>query len=186
MKQFCILLVDLFKFFKETMIPEFYKTEFYKKFYKGSLRTLVVILRDFPDILIESSFLLVENIPPKFNQFRNMILSAFPKTMQPPDPFKAAEMKVESKEEFKVIPGNLFNFEQRLYDIKLNDEIYQYLTQKGDMNKIYFRNICSKFLIKDERDEIHINYPVLNSFVLFVPWMIYKREQDPQKQNELR
>lgn len=65
----------------------------------------------------------------------------------------------------------------------------KYLTAKSDVNEIYFRNICSKFLTKDANVgkllfflqiidmlfvEVKINQPVVNAFVLFVPWMIHK------------
>ena len=61
-----------------------------------------------------------------------------------------------------------------------------YLSSK---NEHIFRNICTKLLINDNtgkmsfyylitniplKIEININYPVVNSFVLFIPWMIYK------------
>ncbi len=68
-----------------------YKSESYKLFHQGTLRTLLVILRDFPEFLIEASFILVENLPDKFNQVRNIILSAFPQAMSPPDPFRITD-----------------------------------------------------------------------------------------------
>lgn len=99
-----------------------YKTESYKLFYKGTLRALLVILHDFPEFFIEASFLLVENLPDKFNQVRNIIFSAFPKTMQPPDPFRVNE-QIELREEFRVLPNNLFNFEERVVSTKLHVNI---------------------------------------------------------------
>lgn len=71
-----------------------YKAESYKLFYKGTLRCLLVLLRDFPEFLIEASFILVENLPDKFNQVRNIIFSAFPQTMLPPDPFRVTEQVI--------------------------------------------------------------------------------------------
>jgi CCR4-NOT transcription complex subunit 1 len=37
---------------------------------------------------------------------------------------------------------------------------------------------------KDSNEEIRINQPVVNAFVLFVPWMIYKSNDDYQKVND--
>jgi CCR4-NOT transcription complex subunit 1 len=133
--------------------------------------------------LIEAIFILVENLPDKFNQVRNIIFSAFPKSMQPPDPFRATE-QIEMREEFRVLPNNLFDFQERVVNTKLHEEIVKYLTAKNDVNEVYFRNICSKFLTKDANVEIKINQPVVNAFVLFVPWMIYKSNDDYPKINE--
>jgi len=182
-KNYALLLVSLFKFFKETMEGEAYKNESYKLFYKGTLRALLVMLHDFPEFLIEASFVLVENLPDKFNQVRNIIFSAFPKTMQPPDPFRVTE-QIELRDEFRVLPNTLFNFEERVVSTKLHEEVVKYLTAKNDVNEIYFRNICSKFLTKDSALEVKINQPVVNAFVLFVPWMIYKSNDDYQKIND--
>jgi CCR4-NOT transcription complex subunit 1 len=81
-------LIDLFRFFKETIEGDYYHAESYKNFFKGMLRMLLVLLHDFPDFLIESSFTLIENLPKKFNQVKNIVLSAFPTSMKPPDPFR--------------------------------------------------------------------------------------------------
>jgi len=57
---------------------------------------MLILLHDFPEFLIEASFILVENLPDKFHQIRNIILSAFPKSMQPPDPFRVdSQVKIE-------------------------------------------------------------------------------------------
>jgi len=179
---YCGLMIDLFRFFKETFEGEIYKTEFYKQFYRGTLRALLVMLHDFPEFLIEASFILVENLPEKFHQVRNIIFSAFPKTMQPPDPFRVTE-QIEAREEFRVLPNSLYNFEDRITNIKLHEELVRYLStvNKGDVSDVYFRNICSKLLTKGENDEIAINYPVINAFVLFIPWMIFKNSSDYQQ-----
>jgi len=180
---FCILILDLLRFFKETIDTEYYKTDYMKSYFKGTLRMLLVILHDFPEFLIEMSFTLCESLPEKFYQVRNLILSAFPKNMQPPDPFRVVHSnQIELKEEFKQLPTILTNFEDRIMSIALHTEIMNYLTSK---NEHVFRNICTKLLINDN-SEININYPVVNSFVLFIPWMIYKSSFDYQRVTELK
>lgn len=71
------------------MQGDIYKNDFYRLFYNGTLRALLVMLHDFPEFLIESSFILVENLPESFDQVKNLIFSAYPKTMLPPSPFQA-------------------------------------------------------------------------------------------------
>lgn len=85
------MLVDTFRFFKETLDTDVYRSEVYKTFYKGMLKTLLVLLHDFPEFLIESSFILIENVPKPFLQVKNVILSAFPQNMKVPDPFRTTD-----------------------------------------------------------------------------------------------
>ena len=54
---------------------------------KGTLRVLLVLLHDLPEFLCEHHFELVSHVPTSCVQMRNLILSAFPRTMRLPDPF---------------------------------------------------------------------------------------------------
>ncbi|KAI8966968.1 CCR4-Not complex component, Not1-domain-containing protein [Mycotypha africana] len=58
-----------------------------KAFYQGTLRFLVVILHDYPEFLCQHCFSLIRLLPLECIQLRNVILSAFPRTMILPDPF---------------------------------------------------------------------------------------------------
>ena len=58
-----------------------------KIFYRGTVRVLLVLLHDWPDFLAKFSNSFCDEIPEDFNQIRNIILAAFPKSMKPPDPF---------------------------------------------------------------------------------------------------
>lgn len=55
--------------------------------YKGTLRVLLVILHDFPEILCEYHYVLCDVIPANCIQLRNLVLSAYPRDMRLPDPF---------------------------------------------------------------------------------------------------
>ena len=55
--------------------------------YKGTLRMLLVLLHDFPEFLCEFYFSFCDVIPTNCIQLRNLVLSAFPRTMRLPDPF---------------------------------------------------------------------------------------------------
>lgn len=54
--------------------------------YKGTLRVLLVLLHDFPEFLCDYHFTFCDVIPPSCIQMRNIILSAFPRSMRLPDP----------------------------------------------------------------------------------------------------
>ncbi|ETO23025.1 hypothetical protein RFI_14160 [Reticulomyxa filosa] len=55
--------------------------------FKGILRTLLVLLHDFPNFLCENHFVFCQNIPISCIQMRNLVLSAFPKDIVLPDAF---------------------------------------------------------------------------------------------------
>jgi len=80
------LLIDLFSFL-EQYLRHAELTEPVAVLYRGTLRVLLVLLHDFPELLCEYHFSLCDVIPPSGIQMRNLILSAFPRYIRPPDPF---------------------------------------------------------------------------------------------------
>lgn len=80
------LLIDLFKY----LAPFLRNAELAKPvtvLYKGTLRVLLVLLHDFPEFLCDYHFGFCDVIPPNCIQMRNLILSAYPRSMRLPDPF---------------------------------------------------------------------------------------------------
>ena len=71
--------------------------------YRGTLRLLLVLLHDFPEFLCEYHSGLCDYIPTTCVQMRNLILSAFPRNMQQPDPF-AADLVVDRLPAIQVAP----------------------------------------------------------------------------------
>ncbi|KAI6214776.1 hypothetical protein M3Y94_00308400 [Aphelenchoides besseyi] len=64
--------------------------------YKGTIRIMLVILNDFPDVFCEYHYVLCDVIPPHCLQLRNLVLSASPRDMRLPD---AMTPKVTEKPE---------------------------------------------------------------------------------------
>ncbi|KAI6241643.1 CCR4-Not complex component, variant [Aphelenchoides fujianensis] len=64
--------------------------------YKGTIRIMLVILNDFPDVFCEYHYVLCDVIPPHCLQLRNFVLSASPREMRLPD---AMTPKVTEKPE---------------------------------------------------------------------------------------
>jgi CCR4-NOT transcription complex subunit 1 len=80
------LLVELLRFMQPYLrLPDL--SEPIRRLYMGTLRVLLVLLHDFPEVLVEFHFSLCDVIPPTCVQMRNLILSAFPRQMRLPDPF---------------------------------------------------------------------------------------------------
>lgn len=55
--------------------------------YQGMLRTLLVLLHDFPEFLSDYHLSFCDVIPPTCIQLRNLVLASFPRSMRLPDPF---------------------------------------------------------------------------------------------------
>ncbi|KAI9496644.1 CCR4-Not complex component, Not1-domain-containing protein [Zychaea mexicana] len=72
-------------------------------FYRSTLRTLVVLLHDFPEFLSHYYMEFVTVIPYSCVQIRNLILSAFPRTMRLPDP-SAPDMELDGLPEYNENP----------------------------------------------------------------------------------
>ncbi|KAI8149734.1 CCR4-Not complex component, Not1-domain-containing protein [Fennellomyces sp. T-0311] len=72
-------------------------------FYRSTLRTLVVLLHDFPEFLSHYYMSFVMVVPHSCVQIRNLILSAFPKTMRLPDP-SAPDMQLDGLPEYNESP----------------------------------------------------------------------------------
>lgn len=99
---YAALLTDLFKF----LAPFLRNTELgapVARLYRGTLRVLLVLLHDFPEFLCDHSYTFCDEIPPNCIQMRNLILSAFPRTMRLPDPF-TPNLKVDLLPEIALPP----------------------------------------------------------------------------------
>ena len=79
------LLVGLLRFLEPYLVAQ-RMTDPIRLLYKGTLRTFLVLLHDFPEFLAECYLPLVDAIPPTCMQLRNLVLSAFPRHMRLPDP----------------------------------------------------------------------------------------------------
>lgn len=78
-------------------------TDSVRLLYKGTLRLLLVLLHDFPEFLCQFHFRLCDAIPPSCIQMRNLVLSAFPRSMRLPDPF-TQDLKVDTLSEVTQPP----------------------------------------------------------------------------------
>ena len=96
------LLVSLLEFM-EPYLRHAELTEPIRLLYKGTLRVLLVLLHDFPEFLCAHHFQLCNVIPASSIQMRNLVLSAFPRTLSLPDPF-TPNLKVDLLPEISETP----------------------------------------------------------------------------------
>jgi CCR4-NOT transcription complex subunit 1 len=101
------LLMDHFLFLQPSL-ARVELTSPIKKLYEGTLRVLLVVLHDFPGFLAGYHVTFVNVIPDNCVQLRNIILSATPKGMSPPDPF-TPNLKIDLLSEVARNPVILSN-----------------------------------------------------------------------------
>jgi len=123
------LLVDLFVFL-EPHLRKAQLTDAVRQLYKGTLRVLLVLLHDFPEFLCDYHLSFCDVIPPSCIQLRNLVLSAFPRTMRLPDPF-TPNLKVDLLPEISQPPRILSNYHAALNHNMLRESLDNYLKTRA-------------------------------------------------------
>ena len=97
------LFRELFSFLKENIYENSAESPGLDKFYEGTLKTVTVVLHDFPEFFVLYYFHLVNTLPLyKTGNLRNMILAAFPKKYRMPDP-KHEIKHINSTSKFAIL-----------------------------------------------------------------------------------
>lgn len=94
-----------------------------RRLYRGTLRMLLVLLHDFPEFLCDYHLSFSDAIPSTCIQLRNLILSAYPRSMRLPDPF-TPNLKVDTLPEISQFPRILTEYIPVLNSIKLRLDHY--------------------------------------------------------------
>jgi CCR4-NOT transcription complex subunit 1 len=118
------LLVFLQPFLKTSQL-----NEAIRKLYKGTLRILLVLLHDFPEFLCEFHLSFCDLIPLNCVQLRNLILSAFPRSMRLPDPFMP-NLKIDVLTEISQSPRILTDYLAPLTTSGIRVHLDSYLNTK--------------------------------------------------------
>src|SRR5208282_945223 len=144
---------------------------------KGLLRTLLVLLHDFPDYLSENHFTLCNLIPPGCVQLKNLVLSAFPRMKRLPDPFMQG-LKLETITENKDPPRLSVNLASILDSLKIRAPLDQYLNT--GVPEDFPRKLVDSIKILPMENGVHngvglvkerrpnYNVALLNAIVLYV------------------
>ncbi|CAN0526865.1 unnamed protein product, partial [Ectocarpus sp. 12 AP-2014] len=94
--------------------------------YQGMLRTLLVLLHDFPEFLSDYHLSFCDVIPAACIQLRNLILAAFPRSMRLPDPF-TPNLKVDLLPEIALPPRILSNYVAALSHNNIKQDLDKFL-----------------------------------------------------------
>jgi len=153
------LLID-YLLFLEPYIKVGEMTPPVKKLYEGTLRVFLVLLHDFPSFLAGYHLSFCNVVPQNCIQLRNMILSATPKGMSPPDPF-TPNLKIDLLSEITQSPIILTNVLGPIESFRNHLDTF---LKDGQMRD--FLEVFPMFLKKERSNEI--NAPKVNSLVLYV------------------
>jgi CCR4-NOT transcription complex subunit 1 len=123
------LLASLFNFIG-TQLHSPNPTDAVLSLYKGTLRVMLVLMHDFPELLCEYHFSLCDAIPPSCIQLRNLVLSAFPRSTQLPDPFSPT-LKIDALPETSIAPIIQSPYTDVLQSSTLMNDLAVYISGKG-------------------------------------------------------
>jgi CCR4-NOT transcription complex subunit 1 len=97
-------IMEMMLYYASDLLKPVELTDVAKMLYQGVLRILLVLHHDFPEFLAENHFRLCNTVPAYCTQLRNLVLSAFPSSIQElPDPFTVG-LKIDRLEEMRVSP----------------------------------------------------------------------------------
>ncbi|XP_055592408.1 CCR4-NOT transcription complex subunit 1 [Uranotaenia lowii] len=157
------LLIDLFKY----LSPFLRNAELAKPvqhLYKGTLRVLLVLLHDFPEVLCDYHFGFCDFIPPNCIQMRNLILSAYPRNMRLPDPF-TPNLKVDMLTDIGGAPRIFTNYAAAITPQSFKKDLDSYLKARSPVT--FLSELRSNLQISNEPGSRY-NIPLMNALVLYV------------------
>lgn len=139
--------------------------------YKGTLRIFLVILHDYPEFLVEYHYALCNALPPSFVQLRNLVLSAFPATIQLPDPL-STDLKIDDIPEVKSIPDLATDPANELQSLGIKKAVENYIRAPSETG---ISAIIALLKITTEKptagigfSEIGVNIQAVNALVLYI------------------
>ncbi|CAH4038649.1 unnamed protein product [Pieris brassicae] len=160
---YSILLIDLFKF----LDPFLRNTELappVMTLYKGTLKLLLVLLHDFPEFLCDYHYGFCDEIPPNCIQMRNLILSAFPRSMRLPDPF-TPNLKVDLLAEINLPPRAVINYANLIPSSQFKKDLDAYLKARAPVT--FLSELRSNMQVVNEPGRRY-NSQLMNAVVLYV------------------
>jgi CCR4-NOT transcription complex subunit 1 len=143
-----------------------------KKLYEGTLRVLLVILHDFPSFLAGYHVPFCNVIPHNCVQLKNIILSATPKGMNPPDPF-TPNLKIDLLTEISRSPTLLSNVLGPIESFRVHLDTYLKDSRHGD-----FPSRMLPLLKKTDSNELDV--AKVQSLVIYVGAHALARLQSSQ------
>jgi CCR4-NOT transcription complex subunit 1 len=159
------LLVDLLAYLAPYMSIGAKANDALRALYTGTLRVFLVLLHDFPEFLADHHYGLCDVIAPSCIQLRNLVLSAFPRSMRLPDPF-TPNLKVDLLPEIAQQPRILSNFSGALQAANIRHDIDLFLRTRQTSHLATVRARLSHSPEDIAAGAPTYNVPLINSLVL--------------------
>lgn len=162
------LLIDLLLFL-EPHLRKIDLTESMKQLYKGTIRVILVLLHDFPGFLAAYHLSFCNVIPENCVQLRNLVLSAFPRGMNLPDPF-TPNLKIDMIPEMSKSPTVLSNVVGPINELR--SDLDEYL--KNRHSPLFISGLLPR-LCKERTNEV--DPCKVNALVLYVGMHAIAKQQ---------
>lgn len=143
-----------------------------KKLYEGTLRVFLVILHDFPSFFAGYHISICNVIPETCVQLRNIVVSATPKSINPPDPF-SPNLKIDLLPETSQSPTVLSNIFGPIEIFRGQLDLYL-----NDGQRQSFLSGLLKMLYSEGTTDINVSR--VNSLVVYVGAYALARLQSAQ------
>lgn len=162
-QMYALLLVDALR-----LVTPFIRAgehaQSFQVYFKGILKTFMLLLHDFPEFLCEHYYQFCDALPLVAHQLRNIVLSAFPKHMRCPDPF-LVNFKVDMLNDISIVPVIAYNFSQNIQPPKFKQNLDSYLRTRAPVT---FLSELRSYLQQGADPGSHYNIRMLNALVLYV------------------
>jgi CCR4-NOT transcription complex subunit 1 len=148
-----------------------------RRLYKGTLRVMLVLLHDFPEFLCDYHVSFCDVIPQTCVQLRNLVLSAFPRSMRLPDPF-TPNLKVDLLPEISQSPRILTEYVTILSERGIKARIDSYLNSRqpaefpGQLAGMFTANA----------GKLHEISPLISAIVVYIGVQANAMQQQQQQQ----
>eukprot|EP00644_Phytophthora_capsici_P002068 jgi/Phyca11/129462/e_gw1.84.2.1 len=140
--------------------------------YKGVVRIILVLLHDYPDFLSDFYTSFCDVLPAACVQLRNVILSAFSRSMRLPDPLTLG-LQVAQLPEVSVAPRLMPAWGAALSHNGIKEYVDEFLHATANRASVFPADLISKLMrpaAQVERDPTSCKYslPALNALVLYL------------------
>ncbi|KAJ0400375.1 hypothetical protein ATCC90586_008488 [Pythium insidiosum] len=140
--------------------------------YKGVVRIVLVLLHDYPEFLSDFYSSFCDVLPAASVQLRNVILSAFSRSMRLPDPLTLG-LQVAQLPEVSISPRLMPAWGSALAHNNIKEYVDEFLRATSNRAAVFPAELISKLLRPQapaERDPTSCKYsiPALNALVLYL------------------
>ncbi|RHY39810.1 hypothetical protein DYB34_008654 [Aphanomyces astaci] len=163
------LLVSLLSFLEPFLRVSSIDNPSIAALYKGTMRVVLVLLHDYPDFLSEFYPSFCDTLPPTCVQLRNVILSAFSRTMRLPDPLTPG-LQVSQLPEVSVSPRLMPSWGAALAHNNLKEYLDEFLRAPSNRASVFPHDLIAKLHYQSPKEDGHSKYavPALNAVVLYL------------------